>query len=37
VQARTANVHGMFLNETKYAINKYRVTYELLEEDVKEN
>jgi hypothetical protein len=36
-EARTANVHGMFLNETKYAINKYKVTYELLEEDVKEN
>ena len=30
--ARNANVHGIFLDE-KYAIAKYRVTYELLEPD----
>ncbi len=36
-KARNANCHGIFLDEEKYAINKYRVTYELIEEDVKEN
>ena len=32
-QARSANVHDMFKDEVKYGINKYRVVYELLEED----
>jgi len=32
-EARRANCHGMFENRVKYGINKYRVTYELLEED----
>ena len=32
--ARTANCHGMFEDRDKYAIAKYRVTYELIEEDV---
>jgi hypothetical protein len=31
--ARTANCHGMFENKAKYAIAKYRVTYELLDGD----
>lgn len=33
-EARTANCHGMFGNKGKYAIAKYRVTYELLDDDV---
>ncbi|KKM27092.1 hypothetical protein LCGC14_1578170 [marine sediment metagenome] len=33
-QARNANVHGVFKNVIKYAVAKYRVTYELLEMDV---
>lgn len=33
--ARTANCHGMFEDESKYKIAKYKVTYELLEDDVK--
>jgi mRNA-degrading endonuclease RelE of RelBE toxin-antitoxin system len=32
--ARRANVHGMFEDKEKYKINKYRVIYELIEEDV---
>jgi hypothetical protein len=32
--ARSANVHGMFEDRKKYAIAKYRVTYELIEPDV---
>ena len=28
--ARNANVHGMFKDENKYRIEKYRVTYELI-------
>lgn len=32
--ARGANVHGMFQDKKKYAIAKYRVTYELIEDDV---
>ena len=35
--ARTANCHGIFQNKQKYAIAKYRVTYELIEEDVDGN
>ena len=33
-QARTANVHGMFEDRAKFKIAKYRVTYELIEDDV---
>lgn len=33
-EARNANCHGMFKDTAKYAIAKYRVTYELLEPDV---
>jgi hypothetical protein len=29
--ARHANCHGMFADKEKYAIAKYRVTYELIE------
>jgi len=32
--ARTANCHGMFEDTKKYAIAKYRVTYELIDSDV---
>jgi hypothetical protein len=32
--ARTTNVHGMFENKQKYKIAKYRVIYELIEDDV---
>ena len=32
--ARTANCHGMFEDKQKYKIAKYRVTYELIEDDV---
>ena len=32
--ARNANVHGMFENREKYRIDRYRVTYTLLEEGV---
>lgn len=31
--ARTANIHGMFEDKRKYAIAKYRVTYELIDGD----
>ena len=30
-EARRANCHGVFEDRDKYAIAKYRVTYELLE------
>lgn len=33
-EARGANVHGMFEDKEKYKIAKYRVTYELIEDDV---
>lgn len=32
-QARSANCHGMFENKKKYKIAKYKVTYELIEDD----
>lgn len=32
-EARTANCHGMFKDRRKYKIAKYRVTYELIEDD----
>lgn len=31
--ARDSNIHGMFKDEKKYSIAKYKVTYELIEED----
>ena len=31
---RSANCHGLFKDEDKYSISKYRVTYELIEENV---
>lgn len=33
-EARSANCHGMFKDREKYKIAKYKVIYELLEEDV---
>ena len=33
-RARSANCHGMFEDKVKYGIAKYRVTYELIEENV---
>lgn len=32
-EARTANFHGKFEDKTKYKIAKYRVTYELIEDE----
>ena len=32
--ARDANCHGMFKDKQKYKIAKYRVTYELIADDV---
>ena len=32
-EARSANVHGVFEDENKYRIAKYKVTYELIEDD----
>ena len=31
--ARLANCHGMFTDEKRYKIAKYKVTYELIEDD----
>ena len=33
--ALNANCHGMFKNTEKYKIAKYKVTYQLVEDDVK--
>lgn len=33
-EARLANCHGMFKDKKKYAIAKYRVTYELIDPDI---
>ncbi len=33
-RARTANCHGIFRDREKYRIAKYRVVYELLDDDV---
>ena len=33
-EARNANVHGMFKDKKKYKINKYKVIFELIEDDV---
>ena len=32
--ARDANCHGVYKDKVRYGIAKYRVTYELIEEDV---
>lgn len=32
--ARGANCHGTYQNKEKFKIAKYRVTYELIEDDV---
>jgi hypothetical protein len=32
-EARLANCHGMFVDEKKYKIARYKVTYELIEDD----
>lgn len=32
-EARSANVHGVFEDREKYQIDKYKVTYELIEPD----
>ncbi len=32
-EARESNVHGIFRNKDKYKVSKYRVTYELIEDD----
>lgn len=33
-EARTANCHGKFEDKAKYKIARYKVTYELIEDDV---
>ena len=33
-EARSANCHGIFENKEKYRIARYKVTYELIEDDV---
>jgi hypothetical protein len=33
-EARLANCHGMFTDEKEYKIAKYKVTYELIDDDV---
>lgn len=33
-EARSAGFHGAFKDERKYKIARYRVTYELIEDDV---
>jgi len=33
-EARTANCHGMFEDKQRYKIARYRVTYELIADDV---
>lgn len=34
-EARSANCYGVFQNTEKFKIAKYRVTYELIDDDVK--
>lgn len=34
-EAREANCHGRFEDEKRYKIAKYKVTYELIDDDVK--
>lgn len=33
-EARNANCHGEFKNTEKYKIAKYKVTYQLIEDDI---
>ncbi len=33
-EARTANCHGKFEDKQKYSIAKYKVTYELIEDNL---
>ncbi len=33
-EARTANIHGAFEDKEKYRIAKYKVTYELIEDNL---
>ena len=33
--ARTSNCHGIYEDTTKYKIQKYKVTYTLIEDDCK--
>ena len=35
--ARTANCHGKYQDKEKYKIAKYRVTYELIDDDCEED
>jgi len=32
-EARNANCHGMFKDEKQYKISKYKVTYELIDDE----
>ena len=32
-EARGANIHGEFEDKSRYKISKYKVTYELIEDD----
>jgi hypothetical protein len=34
MEARTANCHGMFADDSKYKIAAYKVTYELIADEV---
>ena len=36
-QARSSNCYGMFEDRSKFKIAKYRVTYELIDDDVDAN
>jgi hypothetical protein len=36
-EARNANCHGIFKDKDKFKIAKYRVIYELIEDDCKED
>lgn len=33
-EARSSNVHGIYLDQHRYKIRKYKVTYELVEGDL---
>lgn len=33
-EARNSNCHGIFQDKSKYKVAKYRVIYELIEDDV---
>ena len=36
-EARAANCHGVFKNKEKYKIAKYKVIYELIEDDCEDD